>query len=802
MELLAPAGSFEALIAAVQNGADAVYAGGHAFNARENADNFDAASLQKAVDYCHVRGVRLYMALNTLLHGSELDEALRLVDEAQQCGVDALIVQDVGFAAMVREAYASMPMHASTQMGIHTLEGVRALERYGFERAILSRETPMEDIAAMRGKTSLDIECFVHGALCVSFSGQCLFSSLTGNRSGNRGRCAQPCRLPYRMHTDGEAGNKGYFLSMKDLCTLEHLARWQESGVASLKIEGRLKRSEYVAVVTRQYRAALDALQEGRPLEETAERLLELKKIFHRGGFTAGLSLAPEEDHMARERPNHEGISVGRIERVTGKSRRCVVSVCAPLRVGDGVECRGKRGAYGGLIDCIERAGVRREAAEAGEQVEIALPCGVAAGDILCKTSDAVQLEEARQSIEGEHRMVALAARVVLCVGAPPVMRVTDEKGVSASVAGEEIVQRAERRALTREDVDKQMRRLGGTPFAWQTLDIEMEEGLYLPLSALNALRRRALEAYEREKCSAMRRYGVMRRESATTQKPAPDGRVPGKPEIVVQTARLAGIEKCLDGVAMLEWVPNRHEARWKEHLHAIRRSFPHVRLCLSLPPVLFAPGMRLAKEWLQGAEACFDAVRIASLGQEQLVEGTLLAVYGDYTLNALHERTAAEWIKNGVVRLTPSVEASMAEIRQMAQGGVACEALVYGRIPFMQISACLHGQCRGEAHCPTALVDRRGYVLPVRVIGVDRCLTQVLNPSVLCLHQEMKKYGASLHAWRILLDRETPREAAAVVALFCRLRDGEMETEEDRETILALQQKGMTHGHSASGVQ
>lgn len=279
MELLAPAGSMEALRAAVCNGADAVYLGADTFNARINARNFSAADLQEAVVYCHVRGVKVHLTLNTLVLDREMPRAAELIRLAASCGVDAFIVQDLGMVSLCRQLAPDVPIHASTQMSIHSLEGVMEAAALGCSRVVLARELPAEEIAHICKKSPVEIEVFVHGALCMCYSGQCYLSSVIGRRSGNRGQCAQPCRLPYGY---GRFESTRYPLSLKDNCLAGELDELQRMGVASIKIEGRMKRPEYVAIVTRAYRTVLNG---GKLMPSD---LQELETAFSRQGFTDG----------------------------------------------------------------------------------------------------------------------------------------------------------------------------------------------------------------------------------------------------------------------------------------------------------------------------------------------------------------------------------------------------------------------------------------------------------------------------------------------------------------------------------
>jgi len=382
VELLAPAGDRSALIAAVQNGADAVYIGGRMFGARANASNFYGEELKFAVDYCHRRGVKLYMTVNTLVRDSEMPEVYEMVREAVEYGIDAAIVQDLGVAGMLREHFPDLALHASTQMTVMNRAGAEAAKSMGMVRVVPARECTARDIQSI-AKAGLEVEVFVHGALCVGVSGQCLLSSMIGGRSGNRGRCAQPCRLPYTMD-----GKKKHFLSPADLCTLNDLDKIVAAGATSLKIEGRLKRAEYVAVVVKAYREALDRVLAGKPVDKLDTT--ELLKIFNRGGFTRGYALGKNDGGiMATARPNHWGVKVGDVLSV--KNDKARVRLTAPLHKGDGLEARGKHGDNGILVQSIE-----------GNLLGV--PEGVKAGDELYRTTDTEQLQRAQESCAVENR--------------------------------------------------------------------------------------------------------------------------------------------------------------------------------------------------------------------------------------------------------------------------------------------------------------------------------------------------------------------------------------------------------------
>ncbi len=354
IELLAPAGSRESLIAAVEAGADAVYLAGSQFGARAYADNFDDDALAEAIRFAHLRGVHIHVTVNTMVLDEELDDVRRYLQFLEKVGADAALVQDLGVAKLARECAPNLPLHASTQMTIHNVQGARAMEALGFSRVVLSRELSLPEIREIVQNTNAEVECFTHGALCVCYSGQCLMSSMIGGRSGNRGCCAQPCRLPYTLvDVAGDdvlgdtAGN--FLLSPKDLNTLDLLPQLVEAGVSSLKIEGRMKKPEYVATVVKTYRAALDrilAKQDTPPTQEEHDRLAQ---IFNRDFTTAYLEGRPGRAMISDRKPNNRGRLAGRIVSYDKAARRATLHLASDLNIDDDlvIWVRPRRGRAG-----------------------------------------------------------------------------------------------------------------------------------------------------------------------------------------------------------------------------------------------------------------------------------------------------------------------------------------------------------------------------------------------------------------------------------------------------------------------
>lgn len=348
-ELLAPAGGMKQLIAAVENGADAVYMGGHSFNARINADNFTAEEMKRGIEYAHIRNVKVYITVNTLFKDEELEAGLEYAGQLYEMGADALIIQDLGFGSIVRAALPDFPLHLSTQASIYNVRGIKKAAELGYERVVPARELSLEEIRQL-ADTGTDIEIFVHGAMCFCYSGQCQMSRTIGGRSGNRGLCAQPCRLAYSLD-----GREGYHLSPKDMCTVDRLGEFAEAGVSSFKVEGRMKSAEYVAQVTSVYRKYLNMYYEtgGIAVDEADRRALE--QIFNRGGFTQGyLDKNPGRDFLSGDIPKHRGVYIGRVLEKNGQIVR--IKTNEDISNGDGIEIHDKN-ITGNIVTYIKEAG-------------------------------------------------------------------------------------------------------------------------------------------------------------------------------------------------------------------------------------------------------------------------------------------------------------------------------------------------------------------------------------------------------------------------------------------------------------
>lgn len=489
-ELLAPAGNREAFEAALAAGADAIYLGvSEGFNARNNADNFSMEDLKAACRDARLRGRKVYLTANTLVMSGEMDQALSLVTTAAEQGIDAAIIQDVGLAQRLREEIPQLELHTSTQMNIRDEAGIEFARKLGFGRVTLARELSVEQIAKL-AKLGMDLEVFIHGALCICQSGQCLLSSLIGGRSANRGVCAQPCRLPYAI-VNGEGkqlSNPGEFLlSPKDLMGIDMLPQLIDAGVASLKIEGRMKSAEYVSTAVGTYRQALDrAWIEEDGYEATAEEKSGLNEAFSRGFSPAYLAGERGNDMMGYKRPNNRGVLVGRVKGF--RNGMVQIDDQEAIEPGDLLEVWTSKGR---TTYTVQQADDVRPG-----RVELYIRGAVSPGDRLFRVRSAALARDCRERTEAGMAATGLNFAVTAKLGEPLMVAVSDERGNLGQAEGD-VVEAARSVAITREDVIEHVGRLGGTPYAPASWDIQLDEGVGMGFSALHKVRAAAIAEYE-----------------------------------------------------------------------------------------------------------------------------------------------------------------------------------------------------------------------------------------------------------------------------------------------------------------
>ena len=605
-ELLCPAGSREALFAAIEGGADAVYMGGTSFNARINAKNFTYDDMKECAEVAHKYGVKLYQTLNIQIYDKEIDSFVRDAYKSAECGIDAFIVADMGAASLLKKYVPEMPLHASTQMSAHNKDAGFVLQQLGFERLVPARELSLADIKTMVRENPLEVEIFVHGALCVSHSGQCLFSSLVGGRSGNRGVCAQPCRLPYTCD-----GKSGYPLSLKDLSLAGHVTEIIDSRVHSLKIEGRMKAPEYVLRVAQVWRRLLD---EGR--NASSDDIRSLEEAFSRGGFT-------------------DGYFTGNV---------------------------GKK-----------MLGIRSEQDK--------------------------QISREIQKFDGITRKLPIDMSVKIKRGEPISLTASGKNGVGSSVG--EIPMEAQNAPATREGIIRSLSKLGNTPYALHNIEIQLDDGLMVPVSWLNNLRRDAIADLEK---------------SVELVPHKPQGELPEKIEIVKPSEN--PVRKLSARFLFPEQITDMAK-KYFDGIYLPLDKYTSDADGFYMPAVVFDSEkdevMSLIRKAIsEGAKS----VLISNIGQINWFDGMDIELVADYRFNIMNNIHAAEMGKLGLSEYILSPELTIPQIRDISGNrGV----IVYGRIPLMTLEKCIirdnFGCDKCDKNCSgkiTSISDRRGYTFPV----------------------------------------------------------------------------------------
>lgn len=491
IELLSPAGSMESLVAAIEAGADAVYLGGTLFGARAFANNFNDTEIVEAINYAHLYGVKVYVTTNILIHEHEVERFLNYVEFLHQNNVDALIIQDLGMLDLIHKTFPNLELHASTQMHIHNKDGVKVAKKLGVKRVVLARETPIEVVRDIKNSVDMDLEIFAHGALCVSYSGQCLFSSLIGNRSGNRGSCVGSCRLPYKIiDENNNVLNKGdYPLSMKDLNTLEYVGDLIEAGVSSLKIEGRMKSPEYVYTVTKLYRMAIDSYYKDKKVYIDEHELNNLKRIFNRE-FTKGYLFHEDINNIINtNRPNHQGVLIG---KVVGYHHGIVdVKLFDTIHINDGLRIVLENEDYGLLLNEFYKNKKLVKEAFKDDIVSFKVNKTIKVNSKVLLTKDSKLNEKINDIIEEKHRKVLINGIVNIKENKP--LEIILDDGVNKVLVSGDVVIKALNRPLTEEVIREKMNKLGDTVYSFDNLEVNIEGDVFVPLKILNELRHQAV---------------------------------------------------------------------------------------------------------------------------------------------------------------------------------------------------------------------------------------------------------------------------------------------------------------------
>lgn len=790
IEILAPAGSYESFHAAIVAGADAVYAGGPKFGARAFAENFTEAQLLNAIDYAHLHQRKFYLTVNTLLKDYEIEQLPEYLEPLYQRGLDAVIVQDMGVLNVVRQYFPDMDIHASTQMTVTGVNGAQFLKENGAVRVVPAREISLEEVRNIKSVTGMEMECFVHGALCYCYSGQCLLSSLIGGRSGNRGQCAQPCRLPYTV--DGE---KGYLLSLKDICTLDIIPDLIEAGIDSFKIEGRMKRPEYVAGVTSIYRKYVDLYLKNpqKPYlvdDKDKEMLMDL---FNRGGFHTGYYKQKNGRNMITiQKPNHIGVKVGDV--LSQKGREVQMRALTDIAAGDLIEFKNEAQRYTTGKSCKQ-----------GEVITILAPKGMRlpAGEVLYRVQSPELLNTLEimyskgKVIEKLYGYISMeagkAAKLVVC---------KDE--YSVEVESEQQVEAASSRPLDEERIKKQLQKTGNTEFAFDMLDVELHGEVFLPMQQLNEMRRKALEELEKKIQDSFHRKTAEKKvlqeeilDTASVKLSKKENRL----SVLVETQeQLEAVLENDDSIACIYVDSNLDKTGldaelWNGISDRIHKK--NIEVFLAMPRIFRNQTIEIFEQAYDSIlTRYFDGMLIRSMEEYQFLKSKNYSgnIRLDYNLYIMNRFAKQFWKKQGITYGTIPVELNKSEIVNL--DSKQDEMIVYGYIPAMVTAQCVTSTVHGcKKDCKiTMLKDRYQNEFPVKNQCRD-CYNVIYNTAPLYLI-DLKEDLEELNAerYRIQFSIENRDEVKQILN-----QCNSMFSDEKGE--LFSQKDSITRGHFRRGV-
>jgi U32 family peptidase len=843
-DLIAPAGDWECARAAVENGADAIYFGLERFNARMRANNFTEADLPALMEFLHRRGVKGYVTFNILVFENELAEAEQYARTMIAAGVDAAVVQDVGICRLIRRLSPDFPIHVSTQMTVTSAAGMEFASKLGCNRVVLARECSLKEIEALQAplltggqpsttRNALPLEVFIHGALCVAYSGQCLTSEALGGRSANRGECAQACRMPYELIADGkdvDLGDRKYLLSPQDLAGLEVLPELVRMGVAALKIEGRLKSPEYVANITRIYRKALDQLGEAQqPSPVSSQERYEMEMAFSRGLYTGWFRGTNNQALVHGRFGKKRGVFVGKVARVAGEG--VWMKLAGPLKPGDGVVFdagRPEQEEEGGRIYEIRspkseirslRCEGRRQKAEGRSEGLVELRFGrgdvdlrrVHAGDKVWKTSDPELDRRLRQSFEGATPRFQRTIRMEVhgLAGKPLTLIVRDELGHVVRLDSAMPLARAENQPLTNERLRGQLGRLGGTAFKLGELKNCLDGEVVLPLSELNRLRRETVQGLETLRARPKKwnlECGMQNAERGITDSTEAPHSALRTPHLIVLVRDFAQLEEALQcGVTTL-YCEFEDPKKYREAVARFRSSpfrAPHSEIFVA-PPRITKPGEEWTLKQVRSCEADGYLLRnydhLEFFAQDRRV--------GDYSLN-IANRLAAEYFKGrfGLERVTASYDLNGAQLEALLRSAPPewFEITIHQHMPMFHMEHCVFcaflSSGTDYTNCGRPcdkhnlkLRDRVGAEHPVKADA--GCRNTVFNALAQTGAEAVSRLLAvGARHFRLEFLNEGPELVAATIATYRQLLDSRIGGAQVWRELKLLNQLGVTRG-------
>ena len=802
-ELLSPAGSMDSVKAAVNNGADAVYLGGRDFSARQYANNFDLEELEEVVDYCHLRGVKVYITVNIVYKDKEMKELLKFVSSLYKMGVDALIMQNIGAAMLIKENFGDVKLHASTQLTANSLDDVQALGKIGFSKIVLSRELNIKEIKDITKASDVEIETFIHGALCVSYSGQCIMSSMLGGRSGNRGRCAQTCRLPFSLYKEYDKINEGHLLCLKDLMTLNILPSLIDAGIASFKIEGRMKSPEYVAGTTKIYKKYIDMYlntPEKYKIEESD--IKALLQLFNRGGFTEGYYNAHSgRDMLCPERPKNWGLKTGFVDTYDKKHGIATIRTREALVPGDGIEVWTQKEPHVGTNI--------NKASRAGEVISVAIKGDLNKNDAVYKTNDKALFDKLKRSYQKDARSQNINGELLMKIGMPLQLLVWDNLGNKATVFGE-TVEIAQNNPLNIDKVKAQVMKTGGTAFSFNELKIEADENVYIGISSINQLRRDALAELEGKIVD----YYKHKDARISVNPVENNGQFNFEKKLNVHVHNFLQFQATVvnDRINIIYYeINNDFKENYEECIKLSKAN--GIKLYGALPRVYRGYTSKIYDSFINDlSKSKLDGFLVRSIGQFEKLEGLDKEIAVDFATNIFNSEDVNFWLGKGANTVCISPELNITEINFMANKD--CEMLGYGHMPLMTTHQCPIGAYDGKkdssifcslknSKVQYNLKDRKGEEFPL-FTDCDQCVCTVLNSKPLFLLKFFEEVLATpTGSIRLMFTIEDAKDTDRIINAYLDCLEKWVNQKPSAIRLSdEMAQKGSTKGHYFRGIE
>ena len=718
VELLSPVGDFNCLKAAVQNGADSVYFGSNTFSARAFATNFNQDNLRKAIEYAKIRGVKTHLTLNTLIKDTEFDEAFNLAKKAYELGIDAIIVQDLGLAMALIRNFPDLPIHASTQMTVHNLNGALKLQELGFKRVVLARELSINDIDYICKNTNIEIETFIHGALCISYSGQCLFSSMLGGRSGNRGKCAGPCRLPFSLYEEDKVIDSGFLLNTRDLCGIDYIPDLIDSGVKCFKIEGRMKSPEYVATVTKIYRKYIDlalSKKENYTIDEKDRK--ELLQVFNRGMSSPGhLSKNGNHSLVFKEKPNNMGLFLGKIEKYLPKKGYITIKLNEKISIGDTISLENETTSYT-ISELMNTNFENITETQIGQTVIIGRIKGnINLGSKVYKMSSKKLNEMARESFSKEYKKIGFNCNISIKLNKPIEVSVSSAnnlilyKNLKLNYTSSFIPTTAINRPLDKETVINQFNKTNDYPFYFKNIKIDMDDNIFIPkLSILNEIRRTILEEIKKFAKKEIKRTYEKNPEMLNNSINNPNNFT--TPNTIKNTNTAIEISVLLNNLNLNfdysrlkdfnnVYIPLKFFSN-KKYENILKTLSDKFSLYIYMPTIIQSNYKNIL---LANSETAIEKFKIKGfiisnicnlkLLEEIINKNPKLEIITNYTFNVFNANTINELRKMKVSRFTISPELDKNTINKLCESHILeNELIVYGKTPLLNMNYCLLGK-------------------------------------------------------------------------------------------------------------